>query len=449
MLKQLFFQHIKKHQLSTKGTTLLAVSGGVDSVVMCELYRQAGLSFSVAHCNYLLREKISDEENIFVSELTKKYNVPFHDIKFQTRKVAEDRKVSIQVAARDLRYKWFKELRQEHGYSYVATAHHSNDLTETLLYNLTKGTGIAGLHGIPVKRGYIIRPLLFATKEQIINYARQKGLEWREDASNSETKYTRNKIRHEVIPVLKTINPSLEKTMRENVRRFSEAEMLAKMMIETISKSYIWETGEGESTISITKLKAITSPATVLFTLLKPLGFTYWQACQIVDTLDGQAGAYFRSNTHELIRDRTHLLIRMAYEINFQSVSIEINQEKVVIGQEHLSMAIIDRKDLKINTNSRYAYLDYEQLSFPLQLRSWQRGDFFQPFGMNGQHKKVSDFLTDNKISLFDKQNTFVLASNGIICWVVGHRIDERFKVGDKTKLVLVIEAIKNKKGTL
>ncbi len=477
MLKK-FKQHITKHQLLQEGDKpLLAISGGIDSVVMCDLFSRLGVEFGVAHCNFLLREKMSDEDEEFVADLAEKYGAAYHITRFDTKKIADERSISIQVAARDLRYEWFAEIMEREGYTCLATAHHANDAVETVLYHLTRGTGIRGLHGIPTRREPIIRPMLFTTKEEIQAYAKQQALPYREDASNAETKYARNKIRLEVVPILKEINPSLEATFQENIERFKDAEALYDFAIEHI-KSQVFsiervlppapskggnfsrsekplssispplEGGRGLENalhyINIPALLSYPAPATVLYELLRDFGFRQAQTEQIFETLNGQPGAQYESATHEILRDRNVLIIRKKERSKIDFLLIEKEKNEVVFNNDLFNLKFVEKENFTLDTSSNIACLDADKLSFPLKLRYWQQGDTFQPLGMNGKHQLVSDFFTNKKLSQFEKENIPILTSNNEICWIAGHRLDERFKITNKTTQVLVIQLITN-----
>jgi len=493
-----FKQHITKHQLLREGNKpLLAVSGGVDSVVMCDLFARLGIAFGLAHCNFLLRGKMSDEDEQFTSDLAKKYGATYHAKRFNTKKIAAERSISIQVAARDLRYEWFAEIMEREGYTCLATAHHANDAVETVLYHLTRGTGIRGLHGIPTRRERIIRPILFATKEDIHAYATQQALPYREDASNAETKYARNKIRLEVVPVLKEINPSLEATFQENIERFKDAEVLYDFAIEHIRSKVFSAEGvhplapskggddgvvstkdEGDNAssfsqneksppledsplsspplegaggwknaiyhINIPALLSYPAPATVLYELLRDFGFRQAQTEQIFAGFNGQPGAKYESATHEILRDRDALIIRKKDDSKIDFLFIEKEKNEVVFNNNLFIFKFIKKEKFTFDTSPNIACLDADKLRFPLKLRYWQQGDLFQPLGMKGKHQLVSDFFTNKKLSQFEKENIPILTSNNDMCWIAGHRIDERFKITDETTQVLVIQLITN-----
>ncbi|MFY9310354.1 MAG: tRNA lysidine(34) synthetase TilS [Bacteroidia bacterium] len=434
-----FFNHIETQNLCTKAdTTLLTVSGGIDSVVMCELFRKAGLKFAIAHCNFQLREAESDQDEEFVESLAGLYNVAFHSIAFDTAKYAKKNNLSIQLAARELRYKWFEEIRQEYNYEYIATAHHVNDSIETFLINFSRGTGIAGLHGILPKQGTVIRPLLFATKQEIESFAKKNNLKYREDSSNASDKYTRNKIRHHIIPLLKQLNPDFENAASSTIQRLQETE---KIYDSTIAKqrASIVKTTNGTTMISIPRLKKLVPHAAYLYEFLKPFNFNPATINEIRDVLDGETGKQFFSSTHRLIKDRDSLVIKeMKTTETEKATTYWIKKKQKECITEGFSLQFEKLKKQELSFNPLIASIDFDKLEFPLEIRKWQKGDVFYPLGMKGK-KKLSDFLIDIKLSLFQKENTWLLISAKRIVWVIGLRLDDRFKVTNTTSVVYKI----------
>ncbi|MCX2739684.1 tRNA lysidine(34) synthetase TilS [Pontibacter anaerobius] len=416
---------------------LAAVSGGIDSVVLCEVLYQLKYEFAVAHCNFGLRAEDAEADQVFVKKLAKKYNVPFFTENFNTRAFAEQEKLSTQMAARTLRYEWFEQVRKQEGYDHIATAHHSNDLTETILLHLTKGTGIAGLHGIPPKNGHIIRPMLSVTKDDIYEYVTERKLIWREDSSNITTKYQRNKIRHEVIPVLKEINPSLEETMQHTAERVSHAESIVATYIENLREQSIKE-AENAFYISLVPLQNATGLPVVLHELLRPFNFSYSVVLELVEALEGISGKQFDSPTHTLVKDRDQLVITPRNLSSYGSILLNEGDTEAEAGNLRFSIKYIQADKYKLNTKPHVAALDADLLKFPLKLRSWQEGDWFVPLGMNGK-KKISDFLIDKKVPANLKSQTLLLISDQSVAWVVGQRLDNRFKVTEKTERVVEI----------
>ncbi|MEJ8756207.1 tRNA lysidine(34) synthetase TilS [Pontibacter sp. H259] len=429
---------IQSHALCQPESKILAaVSGGIDSVVLCEVLHKLKYTFAIAHCNFGLRAEDAEADQVFVRKLAKKYDVPFFTENFNTKAFAEQEKLSIQMAARTLRYQWFEQVREQEGYDYIATAHHSNDTTETILLHLTKGTGIAGLHGIPAKNGNIIRPMLSVTKDDIFEFVTERKLIWREDVSNETTKYQRNKIRHELIPILKEINPNLEETMQHTAERVSHAESIVAAYIDNLRSQSIKE-AEDATYISLVPLQNATGLPVVLHELLRPFNFSYSVVLELVEALEGISGKQFDSPTHTLVKDRDQLVITPRNLSSFGSIVINEGDTQVEAGNLYFNIKYIDGDKYKLNTKQHIAALDAEQLKFPLKLRGWQEGDWFVPLGMNGK-KKISDFLIDKKVPANLKSQTLVLVSDQSIAWIVNQRLDNRFKVTDKTQKVVEI----------
>jgi tRNA(Ile)-lysidine synthase len=440
MLDQ-FLSFINKHNLiQPTQKVLLAVSGGMDSVVMCDLFSKAKINFVIAHCNFGLRGEESNEDEMFVKKLSIKYKVPFMVTTFQTADFAETEKISIQMAARILRYEWFERIRREQNCDFIATAHHQNDVLETVLLNLTKGTGIAGLHGIRIKNGNIIRPLLFAEKEIIFDYVVENQIIWREDSSNESNKYQRNLIRNEVVPLLKQINPNLENTMQHTVERIAAVEDIFEQEIEMLRKQITWADAQAVF-VNYKAIQTLSQPVIKLSELLKPYHFTYQQSQDIFEAFDKESGKTFLSPTHTLVKDRTELVITQKSLQSFVSQVISVDDEELIIDNLKLIMgkSFERTEDFVVPTARKIACLDADKVRFPLQLRKWKEGDWFCPLGMN-KKKLISDFLIDQKVPLNLKKDVYLLTSNGSVVWVMGMRIDDRFKVTDKTEKVVLLK---------
>lgn len=444
----LFTTYIKKEKLFSKtDNILLTVSGGIDSVVMCELFHKAGLKFGIAHCNFQLRGDESEGDENFVEELAEKYRVQFHSVSFDTSAFAKKNKLSIQVAARKLRYDWFEEIRTQFDYSFIATAHHQDDSIETFFINLIRGTGIAGLHGILPKQNNIIRPLLFTNKDQIELFAKKNKLEYREDSSNASDKYVRNKIRHKLIPILKELNPNIHKTIAEDIQRLSDTEKVYKKEIVDKRSKIIKEDKNGIQ-ISIKELKKLNPIEPYLFEFLYPLGFNSATVDEIIESLNGQSGKQFFSATHRLIKDRDFLFLESRDKNQESRLKkkgnhfIKKNQTELSNDTLRLNFKTISKStNYELRTTNSIANIDFDKLEFPLEVRKWKNGDIFYPLGMKGK-KKLSDFFIDKKISISEKENIWLLTSKNEIVWVIGLRLDDRFKVTDKTKKIYFVERV-------
>lgn len=448
-LKQ-FQQYIKQQNLfQPKDKLLLAVSGGVDSVVLCELCKQAGYHFTIAHCNFQLRGEESERDENFVKELGEKYNVEVLVKKFDTNKYAEENKLSIQVAARELRYDWFNELvtkmksdlRLESskaplcGVGGLLTAHHANDNIETLLMNFFKGTGINGLHGILPKQESIIRPLLFAKKEELLEFATANNLTFVEDSSNASDKYTRNYFRNQLIPDLQKVYPQVADNLINNIERFSEVEILYQQSVN-LSKKKLLELKGNEIHIPVLKLLQTSPLKTIVYEIIKDYGFTSHQTEEAIALLKSETGKYIQSSTHRILKNRNWLIIAPNQNVESQTILVEEKDKKVRFDQGEISVEMLAITNSKPQTTSYVAQLNAAEIKFPLLLRKWKQGDYFYPLGMQ-KKKKLSRFFTDQKLSLTQKEKTWVIELDKKIIWVVGLRIDDRFKITGSTKNIL------------
>lgn len=438
-----FLQHITKEFPFLKDKKLLiAISGGIDSVVLTHLFYELEYSISLAHCNFRLRGKESDGDEAFVEDLAKKFDIPVFIKKFDTLRFASDEKLSVQLAARKLRYDWFNKLLQQKQYDYLLTAHHADDAVETYLINLSRGTGLDGLTGIPKQNGKIIRPLLPFSREQIEKYAKEQNIDWREDSTNEETKYLRNKIRHKIIPILKELNPNFLNGFSKTQDNLQGIRVIADDRIEEVSKDVISESAD-KSVIqfNIEKLKELSNPKAYLFEMLKQYGFTEWN--DVENLLNTQSGKYVYSNSHKLLKDREFLLLSKIIDSISEAVffiekdNLFLKTEKIALKITEIDKAISSLKSLP----STSILIDKDLLKFPLIVRKWKEGDYFYPFGMKGK-KKISKYFKDQKISNFEKENSWLLCSENDIVWVVGQRSDDRFKITDKTKHIVQIEIL-------
>ncbi len=425
-----------KRLAGEKKKCLLAVSGGTDSVVMCDLFHKAGFPFAIAHCNFNLRGEESNADARFVKNVANKYKVKVFVKSFETAKYAEENKISIQLAARELRYEWFEELRSSKDFHLIATAHHLNDNIETVIHNLTRGTGIRGLRGIPVRQERIIRPMLFAPRNEIEDYLKENKLQFREDASNASDDYTRNKIRHSVIPVLKEINPSLEDAIGEKIEIFTGLEEMYEKQTKQLSKQ-LFLPRKNDIYIPLLKLKKTSRAASVLFEYLKEFDFTIEQIEDMLSVLDDTSGKRFVTGKARIIKDRQFFILTQLPEKDFTAKLINEKDKEVELGDNKLKLSTARAKTAKITPDKSMAWLDKSKLTFPLIIRKWKQGDYFYPFGMKMKKKKIKKFFIDQKVPLNEKENIWIIESAQKIVWVVGHRIDERFKVAPDTKDVL------------
>lgn len=427
---------------------LLAVSGGVDSMVMAHLFWRLGVKIGLAHCNFQLRGADSEGDESFLKDWAEKSGIPFYSIRFETEKLAKEKQSSIQVLARDLRYAWLGEIQIQEGYTSIATAHHVNDSIETFLYNFTKGTGLAGLRGIPMRNGAIIRPMLFAKKTEILAYATEEELVYREDSSNATDKYSRNKIRHHLIPSMREINPALEETAARNFAILHETYQLYQERVERFKQNWVQHQAE-RMFISIEGLERhANTQQTLLFECLREEGFHWRQFDQIFQHFQRKkVGAIFYSQTHRLLIDREFLVIEPLQKLDDNSGSIQISRETEMITLSD-GMLIFEHKMGKPNSFAspdQSAYLDADKIMYPLQLRRWKPGDTFCPLGMKGHHQKIQDFFTNNGFSRYQKEETWLLVdAQDEILWIVGHRVDERSKIIETTNSFLEITYLKD-----
>lgn len=432
------FSTILTNQFSfLKGKKLLiACSGGVDSVVLAHLCVNTSLDVALAHCNFNLRGEESNADEIFVTELAKKYSIPVFTTHFDTLTYQAKGNKSTQMAARELRYRWFDEVLDNEGYEYVLTAHHADDALETFLINLSRGTGMTGLSGIPAVNNKIVRPLLQFSRVEIEDYANQQKLLWREDSSNASTKYIRNKLRLEVIPKLKEIHPEFLNNFLGTQKHLQESEQVLLQHMKSIKKKlFIKE--EKAVKISTNALKELQPLNTYLFYLFSEFGFKQWQ--DIVLLIDAQSGKYVASETHRLIKDRDQLLLTKNNQADYETILVQnLDNQTVKASNLNLKFTVVD---VAVEASKSVIYVDNALLKYPLQLRKYQEGDVFYPLGMKGK-KKLSKYFKDEKYSMLDKENQWLLCSENNIVWVVGKRADERFKVTSKTQQILKVEIV-------
>jgi tRNA(Ile)-lysidine synthase len=456
-LLQRFREYIKQNDLfHPKDRLLVAVSGGVDSVVLCELCSQAGFDFSLAHCNFQLRGKESDRDEQFVKDLGKKYRVEALVKKFDTERFADENKKGIQEAARDLRYEWFAELirnkqlaigkSNEHQpltthdsrlvTTYLLTAHHADDNIETVLMNFCRGTGLQGLNGIPNKSGHIRRPLLPFWKHELLEFAKENRLEFVEDSSNQSSKYTRNVFRNEIIPLLIKVYPEAKSNLHDNIDRFKAVSLLYATLVVDLKKK-LCKRKNNEIHVPIKQLMAYQNRA-LIFEIISEYGFTEKQVDEVIKLAESASGKFIQAPdaNYRIIKFRNWFIISPGQDTGAEIVVIEEGVRNVECSMFNVQLLTVESCSLPARDN--IACLDANEIKYPLILRKWKEGDYFYPLGMR-KKKKVSRFFIDQKLSKTQREKTWVLEMNKKIIWVVGLRIDERFKITDKTNRILRI----------
>lgn len=436
-----FLNFISRQNLFLPGDkVLLTVSGGVDSVVLAHLFHRAGFRFAIAHCNFGLRGDESDADESFVKDLATELGVNIYVKKFDTKAYARENKLSTQLAARELRYNWFSELITKNNFKFIATAHHKNDFSETVLLNLVKGSVLQGLQGIPVKNDIIIRPLLFAEKAEILEFAKENNWSFREDSSNKKDKYQRNLVRNQVIPLLKKINPNVTETIYQSAQNRKVINDFFLHEAEVFIQKHVEIKGQKQS-VSIYNLpEKYLNPAFFNY-WLSPFGFTFQKSNDLVLCINSTESKTFLSATHRIFKERGQVILQRLENTVKEEVAYIISPENALVTADFIFQSTIisidDVGDLK---DKNTAYFDLEKVTFPLAIRSWKTGDFFIPFGL-GKRKKISDFYTGQKFSAVQKSEQLLLVNgNGEIMWVVGLRTDDRFKLTDTTMQVLRID---------
>lgn len=442
-----FEAYISKHKLCTKDDRiLLAVSGGKDSMLMLHLFITAGYKIAIAHCNFHLRGKESIADEQFVRKFAEKHQIPIFVKSFTAAQFAKENKISIQMACRDLRYQWFEQLREAERFESIAVAHHATDSVESTLINLVRGTGVEGLTGIQPKRDAIIRPLLFMTAEQVARAVSEMRIIYREDSSNLSTGYLRNKLRLQVLPHLKEINPDIEQTFLQNSSIFGEIRDFIHHYIRTWRKQHVVEVPNGWQ-IQIDALRKLEPPRLLIYELLKPYHFSAAVCHDIVQCISHRemaTGKMFYSSTHRLLIDRELIFIAP-----LEHAVIATSSNPIPLGREDrhafwnnctigLDWVVEESWKLEKPLTPQKIYLDADKLTFPLEIRAWQQGDTFKPLGMGRRTKKVSDFLVSLKIPLWDKDRIpLIIDGTGEIIWICPYRMSETFKISDKTEKVL------------
>ncbi len=426
-------QHIEQQlPFLIKGKLLLAISGGIDSVVLGHLLKRLNFDFALAHCNFQLRVIESDEDEKFVMSLGADWGVKVYTTTFDTLKEAKQGKLSTQMVARALRYAWFSELTKKYGFTHIITAHHADDALETFLINLSRGTGLDGLTGIPEVHQNIVRPLLPFSRNEIEEYATKQGLIWREDSSNTNTKYLRNKIRKEIVPKLKELNPNFLGNFKKTTQHLKGSTALVKKYINEF-KQVLFNKEENVYKIPVGYLKKLEPREAYVYEFFKEFGFTEWT--DVVNLLEAQSGKQVFSATHRLLKDRDHLYL--------QEITAEGREKSVMIPSlnTHIERPIkmtFDEVDTVLRESPLIAYVDKHKLKLPLTVRKWENGDYFYPIGLEGK-KKLSKFFKDEKFSLIAKEQQWLLCSEDEVVWVIGKRLDDRFKVTEQTTTIIKI----------
>lgn len=436
-MKNILQNHIDKEiPYLNKKKLLLAVSGGLDSMVLLHLFQELKFDIAIAHCNFQLRGVESFGDQNFIQDYADANGIPIYVTQFDTEAFAKDYKLSTQVAARALRYNWFYELLEEEKFDYILTAHHADDNLETFLINFTRGTGLEGLTGIPVENDKIIRPLLFLTRTEIDDYAKKHQIEWREDSSNASDKYVRNKIRHHLVPILKELNPNFMASFLKTENYLQQSQSMVEDAASMVYQQVAREEGD-QVHFDLNKLMQLPNYQSYLYQWLKEFGFTAWD--DIYDLVNGQSGKQVFASGYRLLKDRDSLIVcPVTEEETAAEFHISENQTEVNIP---LKLSLCKVSDISIESN-KTIFVDADQLVYPLVIRKWKTGDIFMPFGMNGKSKKVSKLFKDEKLSLIEKENTWILCSGKEIVWVIGMRADHRFRTVNATKNILKIELI-------
>ena len=426
--KQLFKAHQK---------VLLAVSGGIDSMVLLHLFERSGFNYGIAHCNFNLRGDESDADEQFVRDQVQQHGTPAYFESFETEEFARLKGISIEMAARELRYAYFEKVRKENGYDYIATAHHSDDLIETFFLNLTRKTGIKGLTGIKEKSGVLIRPMLFTGRIEIEQYAAKEYIEFREDSSNNEVIFQRNFLRHKILPLFSELNPAFKKNFLASIENLKDAEKVYSGFLDA-EKQEVFSGFGNEFRVNIYRLEVSPYPRTLLLEILSEFNFNAAVIDEVYNSLKTEPGKQFFSKTHRLVKDREQLFISEIKQEEEKIYYIE-KDDMELFSPFIISIEKIDAEGFEVIKEQKVACVDMDEIEFPLLIRKWKQGDYFQPLGMTG-FKKLSDFFIDQKIPLHEKENIWLLCSGKKIVWIMGHRLDNRFKLTKESKQVLKIE---------
>ncbi len=442
-LAEKFTNHIQQQQLFTQNDLLIiGVSGGIDSVALCHLLKNSGYQFIIYHANFQLRGPESNRDEDFVQALATDLKVELIVERFDTKEYALNNKISIQEAARQLRYEGFEKTRNEKNAAFILTAHNANDNAETLIINLLRSTGIAGATAIPLKENKIRRPLLAFTRKDIETYMQVYGYTWVEDSSNEKDVYVRNKIRHKIIPELEAINPNAVEAFNTSIYHFKETEIIYNYWIETTKQKLI-EKKKNEWHIPVLKLKKTQPLKTIVYEIIKDFNFTAAQTDEVITLFESESGKYISNNKYRILKNRSWLIISAVTEVDNSLYLIE-DYGTVTTSNGRLTINStanmrLDINGIKANKNPNQAFINFDDIQFPLLLRKCKTGDYFYPLGMK-KKKKLSRFFIDQKLSKPDKENVWVLEANKKIVWVIGQRIDDRFKLTDNTESIVLLE---------
>ncbi len=432
-----FLEFSDREQLFSRGSRLLlAVSGGIDSMVMAWLFKEAGTDHSIAHCNFSLRGDESDGDEEFVASFARANSIPFFSMRFDTLSYAGTHRISVQMAARELRYSWFRSLIRSEGFDAVAVAHNLNDNVETFLINLSRGTGLNGLTGMSPRTGEIIRPLLYATRNEIASFAAARGVDFREDRSNAEVKYIRNRIRHKVIPEMEKVNPGILPAVAETMKHLSASSAIVETYLSQVTGRIFSSSGD-TTEVEISSLQALHPLEPHIFELFRPFGLSPKQTDEVISLLKSGTGKSVYTATHRLLNDRGRIIISSRAREAPAGYTFNSIDEMQISGL-FSAVRITESSDDELPVTNLTASLDLDLVAFPVTVRHWQPGDRFMPFGMK-QMKKISDFLIDLKVPVTKKEQVLLLLSGGDIMWVMGYRIDDRFRVSSGTGKILVL----------
>ena len=434
--------YIEKHQLLTRERPIIVgVSGGTDSVVLLHILMSLGYKCLIAHCNFHLRMEESDRDELFVRNLAKELKVAYYSVDFETTKYADEHKISIEMAARDLRYAWFYELLNINDAQAITVAHHADDSIETMLMNLVRGTGLRGLTGIQPRNLKVIRPLLCCTRLEIETYLVRHDLDHIEDSTNAHSDFKRNKFRNEVLPLLTELNPSIRQTLYDSLKRFEGNLVIYQQAIDILTQEIV-QGDAGLIKMDIENILKQVHIPTIMYELLHPYGFGSALIEQITESLVGESGKLFYSDTHRLLKDRKYLLISVRENNSDEEYLIAPSDTGIEVPFQMKINKQLITSDFEVSKEPNRVHIDASKLTFPLLLRHWHEGDSFIPFGMN-QRKKISDFFIDNKLSLLEKEHTWLLLSNNEMVWIVGQRLDNRFRLNSETNEIIEFSILK------